>query len=76
MNEEDVKDEKVEAVPMNICPLDETMLAALEEFRQQHVQIEAQRMGAIRLYMRQQNLEGEWEISPDQKSLARKQKQP
>jgi hypothetical protein len=54
------------------CPFDEPMLAALAEFDQQAQSIEAQRIGALRLFMRQRGLDGEWMLSADRRALVPK----
>jgi hypothetical protein len=51
---------------------DETMLAALAEFDTQAQSIEAQRIGALRLFMRQRGLDGEWMLSADRRALVPK----
>jgi hypothetical protein len=61
-----------ESVPLNLCPFDEAVLAMLEEFRQQAAQLEAAKLGAVRLWMRQQGLTGEWTFAPDFRGLVRK----
>jgi len=65
------------AVPLNIVPLDEAALAALAEIDQQEQQLAqqmiGQRIGLIRMVMKQNRLEGVWGLSDDRKSLVRRQ---
>jgi hypothetical protein len=67
----------VDAVPLNLCPLEEQELAVLAEIDQQEQylaqQMAGQRIGLIRLVMKQKRLEGVWGLSDDRKALVRKQ---
>jgi hypothetical protein len=66
-----------ETVPLNIVPLDDTALALLAEIdrdeRDAAQQITGQRVGIIRMVMKQQRLEGVWGLSEDRKSIVRRQ---
>lgn len=67
----------VDAIPLNLCPLEEQELAVLAEIDQQEQylaqQMAGQRIGLIRLVMKQKRLEGVWGLSDDRKALVRKQ---
>jgi hypothetical protein len=66
-----------EAVPLNIVPLDEASLALLAEIdrdeRDAAQQITGQRIGVIRMVMKQQRLEGVWGLSDDRRAIVRRQ---
>lgn len=66
-----------DAVPLNMVPLDEPALALLSEIdrdeRDAAQQITGQRVGVIRMVMKQQRLEGVWGLSEDRRSLVKRQ---
>jgi len=66
-----------EAVPLNVVPLDENALGLLAEIdrdeRDAAQQIMGQRVGLIRMVMKQQRLEGIWALSEDRRSIVRRQ---
>jgi len=65
------------AVPLNVWPLDDLALALLAEIdrdeRDAAQQITGQRIGVIRMIMKQQRLEGVWGLSEDHRSLVKRQ---
>ena len=76
-NEEIGPTKDPDAVPLNVVPLDEPALALLAEIdrdeRDAAQQINGQRVGVIRMVMKQQRLEGVWGFSEDRRSIVRRQ---
>ena len=66
-----------DGVPLNIVPLDASALALLAEIdrdeRDAAQQIMGQRIGVIRMVMKQKRLECIWGLSEDRRSIVRRQ---
>jgi hypothetical protein len=52
-------------------PLDEALITMLGEINQQMQTLQAQRQGALVLFIRQQKLEGNWQVAENGKELVK-----
>jgi hypothetical protein len=52
-------------------PLDDALIIMLGEINQQMTALQAQRQGALVLFIRQQKLEGNWQVAENGKELVK-----
>ena len=52
-------------------PLDESMIALMEDLNQQLVMVQAARNGALMLYLRQHKLSGGWKVADNLREIVR-----
>jgi hypothetical protein len=57
-------------------PLDDALITMLGEINQQMNALQAQRQGALVLFIRQQKLEGNWQVAENGKELVKAPAQP
>ena len=52
-------------------PLDEALIQMLQEINQQMVPLQAQRQGALVLFIRQHKLQGNWQVAENGRELVK-----
>jgi len=57
-------------------PLDDALIQMLQEINQQMVPLQAQRQGALVLFIRQQKLQGNWQVAENGRELVKVAPQP
>lgn len=57
-------------------PLDDALITMLAEINQQMQALQAQRQGALVLFIRQQKLQGNWQVAENGKELVKAPPQP
>jgi len=61
---------------MESYPLDDALITMLGEINQQITQLQAQRQGALVLFIRQHKLQGNWQVADNGKELVKAPPQP
>lgn len=59
-----------------ILPLDDKTIEILNEFQQEIMQIRGRMEGALRLFMRYHDLQGAWDVAPNNRELIKRSENP
>jgi hypothetical protein len=60
-----------EAATADVFPLDDALIALLAEYAQRALALDAERRGALVLFLRQHGLTGQWQLAPNGRELVR-----